>query len=332
MKRIAINGFGRIGRLTLRRLLLNPEVQVVAINDLTDIPTLAHLFTYDTAHRKFQGTVDYNDHALIINGQEIKAFMIKDPLQLPWSSLQIDLILECTGIYLSRDTAAAHLTAGAKKVLLSAPPKDESIPTHVLGVNEDQITDNQTIISNASCTTNCLATVIKVLDDAFGIQFATMNTIHSYTQDQRLQDAPHKDLRRARAAAQNIIPTSTGAAKAVEAVYPAIKGKLMASSYRVPIITGSIIELVCKVQKPVTRDLVNSTFNAASNNELKNILEYATAPLVSSDIIGNTHSAIFDSQLTEVSNEFVKVVAWYDNEAGYSARFAEMCAKFANLS
>ena len=332
MKRIAINGFGRIGRLTLRRLLLNPDVHLVAINDLTDIPTLAHLFCYDTAHRKFQGSVDYTDKALIINGHEIQAFMIKDPVQLPWKDLQIDLVLECTGIYLTRDAAAAHLKAGAKKVLLSAPPKDDSIPTYVLGVNDDQMLGDQTIISNASCTTNCLATVIKVLDDAFGIQFATMNTIHSYTQDQRLQDAPHKDLRRARAAAQNIIPTSTGAAKSVEAVYPAIKGKLMASSYRVPIITGSIIELVCKLQKPFSRELINAKFKTVAEHQLNHILEYAEAPLVSSDIIGNTHSAIFDSELTEVNDEFVKVVAWYDNEAGYSARFAEMCAKFANLS
>ncbi|MBK8483493.1 MAG: type I glyceraldehyde-3-phosphate dehydrogenase [Saprospiraceae bacterium] len=332
MKRIAINGFGRIGRLTLRQLLKFPELEVVAINDLTDIQTLAHLFKFDSAHRKFNGTVSHNDQSIIINGKEIRALMIKDPLQLPWKDLGIDIVLECTGIYLSHDTAQAHLTAGAKKVILSAPPKDSSIPTFVLGVNDSQLTYDIAIISNASCTTNCLANVIKALHEGFGISFASMNTIHAFTQDQRLQDAPHKDLRRARAASINIVPTSTGAAKSVETVYPPIKGKLIASSYRVPVITGSLIEMICKLDKPVSKEIINAHFKSLANNQLKTILEYSEDALVSTDIIGNPHSAIFDSEMTEINGDFVKVVAWYDNEAGYSARLADMCNKFSSLS
>lgn len=331
MKKIAINGFGRIGRLCYRALLNRSDVELVAINDLSDIPTLAHLLKYDTAHRSFPGTVELTNNGLSVNGKEIKAFMIKDPAQLPWKDLGIDLVLECTGVNLSRDSAALHLQAGARKVILSAPPKDPSIPTYVVGVNDDKLDLNQQIISNASCTTNCLALIIKILHENFGISFASMNTIHAFTQDQRLQDAPHKDLRRARAASMNIIPTTTGAAKAVEDVYEPIRGKLLASSYRVPIITGSLIELVCKLDDPADRNSVNHVMKLAAETRFRGILEYTEDPMVSSDIIGNPHSAIFDSQLTETSGDMIKVVAWYDNEAGYSARLADICQKFAHL-
>jgi glyceraldehyde 3-phosphate dehydrogenase len=331
MKRIAINGFGRIGRLTLRQLLKKSELEVVAINDLTDIPTLAHLFQFDSAHRKFEGTVEYDAESIIILDKKIKAFMSKDPTQLPWKDLDIDLVLECTGINLTHEAANSHIVAGAKRVIISAPPKDDSVPTYVLGVNDAEMKANTAIISNASCTTNCLANVIKILNDAYGIRFASMNTIHAFTQDQRLQDAPHKDLRRARAASVNIIPTTTGAAKSVEQVYPAITGKLLSSSYRVPIITGSILEMVCQLERPATKKEINDTFRKLSENELKGIVEYSENHLVSSDIIGNTHSAIFDSKLTEVKDGFVKIVAWYDNEAGYSARLADISSKFAHI-
>ncbi len=331
MKKIAINGFGRIGRLTLRQLLKKSDLEVVAINDLTDIPTLAHLFQYDSAHRKFEGTVSYDEDHIIVDGRKIKALMCKDPLELPWKSLDIDVVLECTGINLTFESANAHILAGAKKVIISAPPKDASIPTFVLGVNDEELKPELQIISNASCTTNCLANAIKILHEKFGIKFASMNTIHAFTQDQRLQDSPHKDLRRARAASVNIIPTTTGAAKSVEQVYPLIKDKIIASSYRVPVITGSLIEMVCHVERSTTKEEVNQVFKTLSENQLKGILEYTDRPLVSSDIISNTHSAIFDSELTEVNDDHVKIVAWYDNEGGYSARLADLCSKFASL-
>lgn len=331
MKKIAINGFGRIGRLCYRALLKHSDVELVAINDLSDIPTLAHLLKYDTAHRSFPGTVACNNSALSVNGKEIKAFMIKDPSQLPWNELGVDLVLECTGVNLSRDSAELHLKAGARKVILSAPPKDPSIPTYVVGVNDEKLDPAHQIISNASCTTNCLALIIKILHDNFGISFASMNTIHAFTQDQRLQDAPHKDLRRARSASMNIIPTTTGAAKAVEDVYEPIRGKLMASSYRVPIITGSLIELICRLDHPADRNKINQLMKSAAEKDYRGLLEYTEDPIVSSDVIGNPHSAIFDSQLTETMGDMIKVVAWYDNEAGYSARLADICQKFAHL-
>ncbi|MBK9109052.1 MAG: type I glyceraldehyde-3-phosphate dehydrogenase [Saprospiraceae bacterium] len=331
MKRIAINGFGRIGRLTYRALAERPDIEVVAINDLTDIPTLAHLLEYDTAQGRFDKNIGHHPDSILVNGQKLLAFSQKDPKNLPWKDLQIDVVLECTGVFLTRAAAQSHIDAGARKVILSAPPKDSDIPTFVTWVNDDALQPGDHIVSNASCTTNCLAVVLKVLHENYGVSFASMNTIHAFTQDQRLQDAPHKDLRRARAASMNIIPTSTGAGSAVEAVYPAIKGKLMASSYRVPIITGSLIELVCKLDKSPTVDAVNALFKQYAQNQLRGILEYTEKPLVSTDIIGNSHSAVFDALLTHVSNGFLKVVAWYDNEAGYSARLADMCEKFAKL-
>lgn len=330
-KRIAINGFGRIGRLCYRALLEKNEVELVAINDLTDTRTLAHLFKYDTAHRQAPSEVGHGDGFISIDGHKIPAFAQKDPAVLPWKDLGVDIVLECTGINLSQDTAGAHLKAGASKVIISAPPKDESIPTFVLGVNHHQMQASQAIISNASCTTNCLSPLVRLIDEHWGIEFANMNTIHAYTQDQRLQDAPHKDLRRARAAAQNIIPTSTGASKAVEAVYPAIRGKLFASSYRVPVITGSLIELFCRVSKSASSEEVNHVFRAASENEYRGIIRYTEDPLVSSDIIGDPHSAIFDAELTEAGGQLIKITAWYDNESGYSHRLADICALTAKM-
>ena len=328
-KRIAINGFGRIGRLTFRNLLDNPEVEVVAINDLTDNETLAHLLKYDTAHGPFKGTVSATDEHLIVNGKKILASAIKDPATLPWKENNVDVVLECTGIFTSADKAAKHLEAGAKKVVISAPGKGAGIKTIVLGVNGEEIADDITIYSNASCTTNCLTPVVKVVMDNWGLQFGSMSTIHAYTGDQNIQDAPHRDLRRARAAAQNIVPTSTGAANAVSEVIPAVKGKFFAIALRVPVITGSMIECNFMLEKNVTVEEVNAAFKkAATEGPLKGILEYTEDPIVSSDIIVNKHSSIFDSGLTDVKNgNFVKLVSWYDNEAGYSARLADLTAK-----
>lgn len=330
-KRIAINGFGRIGRLTYRALRHHSQVELVAINDLTDTQTLSHLLKYDTAHRRSNFEVSHGSDFIMAGDHKILAFSQKDPALLPWKDLGIDIVLECTGIYLTAETAGTHLQSGAKRVILSAPPKDDSIPTYVLGVNERQMNANQQIISNASCTTNCLAPVVKFVDETWGLEFANMITIHAYTQDQRLQDAPHKDLRRARAAAQNVIPTSTGANKAVAAVYPAIAGKLMGSSYRVPVITGSLIELFCKIKSNADTEAINAAFKDASENHLKGILRYSTDPLVSSDIIGDPHSAVFDAPLTEYKDGWLKLTAWYDNESGYSHRLADMCTLLAGL-
>ena len=330
-KKIAINGFGRIGRLTARNILKNPNLELVGINDLTDNKTLAHLFKYDSAHRTYNGSVSSDDQHIIIDNQPIRATSLKDATTLMWKELNVDVVLECTGVFLTHDKAKAHIQAGAKKVVLSAPPKDDSIPTFVLGVNDVDINSSTSILSNASCTTNCLAPVIKILNESVGIDFASMNTIHAFTQDQRLQDAPHADLRRARAASVNLVPTSTGAAKAVEVVYPKIKDKLMASSYRIPLITGSMIELVCIMNKEVTVEEINGIFKIASETNYKGIIQYNTDEIVSTDIIGNPHSAIFDAPLTTVKGNKLKVVAWYDNESGYSARLADMCEKVAFL-
>lgn len=328
-KRIAINGFGRIGRLTLRNLLNNPAVEVVAINDLTDTKTLAQLFKFDSSQGKFAGTVSAEADKIIINGKAIQTYAIKDPAGLPWASLEVDTVLECTGLFLSREKANLHLQAGAKRVILSAPPKDKDIPTVVLGINEQILEgSNERIISNASCTTNCLAPLVKIILDNWGISKGFMSTIHAYTADQRLQDAPHSDWRRARTAATNIVPTSTGAAKALSSVIPAIGNKISASSMRVPVAAGSVVELVLLVEKTTTVEEVNAAFKAASEGFLKGILEYSTDELVSTDIIGNPHSSIYDSGLCQFHDGLLKVTSWYDNEAGYSARLAEMAARF----
>lgn len=322
--RVAINGFGRIGRLTFRNLLGKENVEVVAINDLTDNKTLAHLLKYDSTQGKFNGTVEHTADAIIVNGTAIAASSERNPANLPWAELNIDVVLECTGFFRTAESANLHIEAGAKKVVISAPGKSEGIQTIVLGVNDSEFDSNNTLFSNASCTTNCLAPLVKVLDENFGIVQGAMTTTHAYTGDQRILDAPHRDLRRARAAAVNIIPTSTGAAIAVGKVYPAIAGKLIAGAVRVPVPTGSMTELTIVLDKETTVEGINAAFKAASKAGLAGVLEYSTEPLVSSDIIQNPHSCIFDSKLTSVSGKLARVVGWYDNEAGYSARLADL--------
>lgn len=326
-KKIAINGFGRIGRLTLRNLLKNPEVEVVAINDLTDNETLAHLFKYDSSQGMYDGTVSYTEDSITIDGHELKAYSERNPADLPWKDLGVNTVLECTGVFRTREKAGLHKKAGADNVILSAPAKDDGFETIVLGVNDDLITHQKDYFSNASCTTNCLAPVVKIIEDNWGLVQGNLTTIHSYTGDQRLQDAPHRDLRRARAAAVNIVPTTTGAAIALGKVIPSSKGKLFAMAVRVPTITGSLIELTVTVDKSITVESVNAKFKEASEGAMKGVLEYSEAPLVSSDIIGNTHSSIYDSKLTQVSGKLLKIVSWYDNEAGYSARLADLAAR-----
>ncbi len=323
-KKIAINGFGRIGRITLRNLINRTDVEIVAINDLTDTATLAHLFEFDSSHRRFDGTVVVEGTSIIINGKTIPTMAIRNPVELPWGKLGVDVVLECTGIFRSSEKAMLHIEAGAKKVLLSAPAKSKGIPTIVLGVNQDIIKPTDLIVSNASCTTNCLTPLVKVINDNWGIKNGFMSTVHAYTANQRIQDAPHRDLRRARAGAVNMIPTTTGAAKALALVMPEVEGKIFASCIRVPVATGSLIELTLNVEKNLTVEAVNTAFKVASETSLKGVLEYSTKPLVSTDIVSNPYSCIFDSLLTEVHHGQLKVTAWYDNEAGYSARLAEM--------
>ena len=332
-KRIAINGFGRIGRLTLRNLLSKKDVEVVAINDLTDNKTLAHLFKYDTAQGTFKGKVSADAKYITINGKKITSLTERNPANLPWKKLKVDVVLECTGIFRTAEKASLHLEAGAKKVVLSAPGKSDGIQTIVLGVNDNELDLSNNIFSNASCTTNCLSPVAKILNDNWGIKYGSVNTTHGYTSDQRIQDAPHRDLRRARAATQNIIPTTTGAATATSIVVPGVKGKLSAVAFRVPVITGSLVEVNVVLEKDVTAKEVNAVFKKMSKGKMKGVLEYVEDPIVSSDIIGNKHSSIFDSLLTNViGGNFVRVVSWYDNEAGYSARLADLTAKIAKSS
>ena len=323
-KKIAINGFGRIGRLTFRHLLNMKGVEVVAVNDLTDNQTLAHLLKFDSVQGKFNGTVTSDDNYLHVNGKAITALAERDPKKLPWKEMGVDLVLECTGLFTDAEKAGWHLEAGAKKVVISAPAKGANIPTIVLGVNTEKVNADAHIFSNASCTTNCLAPMVKVLDDLCGIEQGFMTTIHAYTGDQNIVDAPHRDLRRARAAAVNIVPTSTGAAKAVGEVLPHLKGKLNGNALRVPVPTGSVTDFTVVVKKPMDAADINAAFKKASQSELKGILEYNEDPIVSSDIVGNSHSCIFDSELTMVIGNMVKVVGWYDNEAGYSARLADL--------
>lgn len=330
-KKIAINGFGRIGRLTFRALLLNPDVEVVAINDLTDNATLAHLLKYDTVHGKFNGTVTADDNYLHVNGQAIKALAERDPAKLPWKDLGVDVVIECTGRFTSMDTAGLHLQAGAGRVVISAPGSGDGMKTVVLGVNEEVLTPDTRIVSNASCTTNCLAPMAYILDQTFGIEHGFMTTIHAYTADQNIQDAPHKDLRRARAAAASIVPTSTGAAKAVGLVLPNLKGLLNGNAMRVPVPDGSVTDFTVTLKKAASAAEINAAFKAASEGSMKGILEYNTDPIVSADILGNPHSCIFDSELTMVIGNVAKVVGWYDNEAGYSARLADLADRVAKL-
>jgi len=324
--RVAINGFGRIGRLSFRRLLEKENIEVIAINDLTDNATLAHLLKYDSIHGRFNGTVSSDSESITVNGVRINAYAERDPKNLPWGTLNCDVVLESTGRFVDEAGAGMHLQAGAKKVVISAPAKG-NIPTVVLGVNDDTLTGSETIISNASCTTNCLAPMAKILDDTFGIEKGYMTTIHAYTADQNLQDAPHSDLRRARAAALSIVPTSTGAAKAVGLVLPHLKGKLDGNAMRVPVPDGSLTDLTVVLKREASVDEINNALKAASEGPLKGILEYAVDELVSTDIVGNPHSCIFDSKLTTVNGNLAKVVGWYDNEYGYSSRVADLIAK-----
>ena len=324
--KVAINGFGRIGRLTFKTLLSKENVEVVAINDLTDTATLAHLLKYDSVHGKFDGTVSSTADGIVVNGTEIKIYAEKEPKNLPWGTLGVDVVLESTGRFVDEAGAGGHIEAGAKKDVISAPAKG-NIPTVVLGVNEEILTGDEKIVSNASCTTNCLAPMAKVLDDAFGIEKGYISTVHAYTADQRIQDAPHGDLRRARAGAVSIIPTSTGAAKAVGLVLPHLAGKLDGIALRVPVPDGSLTDLTVVVNKEVTAEEVNAAMKAAAEGPMKGILEYTEDPIVSDDIIGNPHSNIFDSKLTAAAGTLVKVVGWYDNEAGYSNRAADLIVK-----
>ena len=330
MIKVAINGFGRIGRLTFKYLLEKENVEVVAINDLTDPLTLAHLLKYDSVHGRFDGTVEVSGNSLVVNGKAIGITAERDPKNLPWAKLGVDIVLESTGRFVDDVSASGHIEAGARKVVISAPGKG-NLSTVVLGVNDDTLTGDETIISNASCTTNCLAPMAKVLDDAFGIEQGYITTVHAYTADQNLQDAPHKDLRRARAAAYSIVPTSTGAAKAVGLVLPHLKGKLDGIAMRVPIPDGSLTDLTVVLKKAVTAEQINAAVKKAADNELKGILKYETDPIVSIDIIGDKHSCIFDSELTSANGTLAKVVGWYDNEAGYSARTADLIEKVGNM-
>ena len=323
---IAINGFGRIGRLTLRMLVGKPNVNIVAINDLTDVNTLAHLFKWDSVHGKFQGEIEVRDGKLVVNGDVINVYSERDPANLPWASLNVDTVVESTGVFRDRDGAGKHITAGAKRVVISAPAKGD-ITTVVLGVNDHVLDKGDNIISNASCTTNCLAPMVKVLDDKFGVEKGYITTIHAYTADQRIQDAPHSDLRRARAAAVSMIPTTTGAAAAVGKVLPHLQGKLDGKAVRVPTPDGSLTDLTAILSKEVTAEEINAAMKEAAEGELKGILEYSTDPLVSIDIVGNTHSCIFDSDLTSANGTMVKILGWYDNEAGYAARVGDLVRK-----
>lgn len=325
--RVAINGFGRIGRLVFRAMQDDPAVEVVAINDLGDVKTLAHLLKYDSIHGKFDRPIEVKEDGFTVDGAFVKTCCEKDPANLPWAELNIDVVVESTGFFTDATKAAAHITAGAKKVIISAPAKNEDI-TIVMGVNDDKYNKEiHHIVSNASCTTNCLAPFAKVLMDNFGIKRGYMNTIHSYTNDQRILDLPHKDLRRARAAAMSMIPTTTGAAKAVSLVLPELKGKLDGFATRVPTPDGSMVDLTVELERSVTVEEVNAAMKVAAEGPLKGILEYTEDPIVSIDIVGNSHSSIFDSKLTMVlggEGNFVKCVAWYDNEWGYSNRVASL--------
>lgn len=335
MKRVAINGFGRIGRLVLRILMQyhRDEVEVAVVNGTTSTDNLAHLFKYDSIHRTYPGTVDYTEKSLIIDGWEIPIISDRDINNLHWSDFNVDLVYECTGKFKSRAENQIHINNGAKKVLLSVPAKDKMDATVVLGVNDETLKPEHVLVSNASCTTNCLAPIAKVLNDNFGIVHGHMTTVHSYTGDQRILDGTHKkDLRRARAAAMNIVPTSTGAAKGIVSCIPALDGKLAGKALRVPTPDGSLVDLTCWVEKDVTVEDINAAMKKASETTMKGILEYCTAPIVSSDIIGSDYSSIFDSQLTAVKGtHLVQVVGWYDNEWGYSRRLVELGIKMISF-
>jgi len=325
--KVAINGFGRIGRVTFRKMFERDSVmEVVGINDLTDSKTLAHLLKYDSIHRIFNAEISATENGIVVNGKEIPVYSEKDPSALPWGKLGVNVVIESTGKYNNMEGANLHLKAGAKKVIISAPAKD-NMKTFVLGVNDHLITAEDVIISNASCTTNNAAPMIKVIEQNWGIETAYITTIHAYTGDQNLHDSPHKDLRRARAAACSIIPTSTGAAKAITEVFPHLKGKIGGAGIRVPVPDGSLTDITCVVKNVPTVEAINEIFKKAAQSDLKGILQYTEDPIVSIDVVGNSYSCIFDAQLTSVIGNMVKVVGWYDNEMGYSTRLVDLVEK-----
>ncbi len=325
--RVAINGFGRIGRVSFRVMLHDERIEVVAINDLTDSKTLAHLLKYDSVHGIIKADVKAGDKSIIVDGKSITIFAEKDPANLPWKDLNIDVVIESTGFFLDKATAGKHITAGARKVIISAPPNTNDIKAVVMGVNDDILNDDDVIISNASCTTNCAAPMIKVLDENWGLEDGFITTVHSYTGDQRLHDAPHKDLRRARAAALSIVPTSTGAAKAITKIFPHLEGKLGGCGMRVPVPDGSLTDITCLLSQHVTPEEINAAFKKASETNLKGILQYIDEPIVSIDIVGNPHSCVYDAEFTSIVGNMVKIIGWYDNEAGYSNRLADLVKK-----
>ncbi len=327
--KIGINGFGRIGRLVFRRCLELGGFDFVGINDLTDAKTLAHLLKYDSVHGRFNGDIAVEGDDIIVNGDRIKITAERDPAKLNWGKLGAEVIIESTGAFRTQEACMKHVEAGAKKVILTVPPKGEVDGMVVLGVNDDVLTGEEKVLSNASCTTNCLAPMVKVLNDSFGVEKGFMTTVHSYTNDQNVLDLPHSDLRRTRAAAVSIIPTSTGAAKAVGKIIPELSGKIDGFALRVPTPDGSITDLVATLKKEVTVEEINAAFKEAANGPMKGILEYTEDPIVSADIIGNPHSNIFDSLLTMANGNFVKVVGWYDNEYGYSCRVVDLIKKIA---
>jgi glyceraldehyde 3-phosphate dehydrogenase len=321
--RIAVNGFGRIGRYFSKLALAESKIELVAVNDLADINTLKHLFKYDSIHGRLPYSIHSNENSLSIHGQEIQFFNEKDPSKLPWKELEVDIVIESTGLFRTYESAYQHVAAGAKKVILSAPPSDDSIKSVVLGINDDILDNDDLIISNASCTTNSAAPLVKVIKELTRIQSTFVTTVHSYTTDQRLHDAPHKDLRRARAAAQSIVPTTTGAAKALTKIFPELP-HLGGCGIRVPVPDGSLTDMTFAVDKSPSVEEINDAFKYAADNNLKGILEYTEDPIVSVDVLGNPHSSIFDAQLTSVIGNMIKVVGWYDNEAGYSNRLIEL--------
>ncbi len=334
MTKVAINGFGRIGRMSFRAMMDHPELEIVAINDLTDAKTLAYLFKYDSVHENFDGEVYADGDCIVVNGKKVKIYAERDPQALPWGELGVDIVVESTGLFKKREQMMKHINAGAKKVILTVPAaKAEDVDaTVVMGVNDNVLTKEMQLVSNASCTTNCLAPVAKVLNDKFGIKRGLMNTIHSYTNDQKILDQPHSDLRRARAAAVSIIPTSSGAAKAVGLVIPELKGKLDGFAMRVPTPDGSVVDLTAEMSCNVTKEEINAAIKEAAEGPMKGVLQYVEDPIVSIDIIDNTHSSIFDAMLTQVMDgNFVKIVSWYDNEKGYSTRVGDLAAKLATL-
>ncbi|MBT7591028.1 MAG: type I glyceraldehyde-3-phosphate dehydrogenase [Candidatus Scalindua sp.] len=330
--KVGINGFGRIGRNVFRVIAGREGIDVVAINDLADARTLSMLLKYDSVHGRFDGDIEAKEDAIVVKGKEVKLTKEKDPARLPWKELGVDIAIESTGIFTTKSDCAKHLEAGAKKVILSAPSKDQLDATIVMGINENDLKPEHKIVSNASCTTNCLAPLVKVINDNFQIEKGLMTTIHAYTNDQNVADVMHKDLRRARAAAINIIPTTTGAAKAIGEVIPELKGKLDGMAMRVPVANGSVTDLVVTVEKKTSAEEVNSALKAAADNELKGILEYCEDPIVSSDIIDNAHSCILDAMSTcVIDGNLIKVIGWYDNEWGYSNRMVDLVELIAKI-